>query len=99
MGDYAILSCVILSIVILFLLGIGNFALHRAVVESGHNLLEQMPGFVQLLGGRLTMIAEFLILVAAMALVANGWPGLAWAYAGYSLLNAASAWLVLTGRI
>ena len=89
----------ILSLAIMFLLGIGNFALHRAVLESGHPLLGQMPSFVQLLGIRLTLVAEFLVLLAAMLLAANGWPGLVWAYAGYSSLNALSAWLILTGKV
>lgn len=89
----------ILSLAIIFILGIGNFALHRAVLESDHPLVEQIPTFVQVLGVRLTVIAEFLLLLAAMLLAANGWPGLVWAYAAYSSLNAISAWLILTGRI
>ena len=89
----------ILSLAIMFVLGIGNFALHQAVLDSNHPLLSQMPSFVQVLGIRLTLIAEFLVLLAAMLLAANGWAGLVWAYAGYSALNAVSAWLVLSGRI
>jgi len=84
--------------VILFL-GIGNFALHRAVLESGHSMIGQMPGFVQALGGRLSLVAEFLVLLAASLLAANGWPMLAWAYLGYSALNAFAAWLILTDRV
>ena len=89
----------ILALVIIFLLGIGNFAMHRAVLESGHPLVGQMPDFVHSLGGKLTLVAEFLLLLAALALVANGWAGLAWAYGAYTLLNAITAWAVLTGRI
>ena len=99
MGDYAILSSVILALAIIFLLGIANFALHRAVLESGHPMVGQMPSYVQLLGGRLTYIAEFLVLLAAMLLAANGWPGLVWAYGVYSALNAVSAWMILSGRV
>jgi len=97
--DIAILHTVILILSIMFLLGVGNFALHSAVLDSGHPLVGQMPGFVEMLGGRLTLAAEFLVLLAAMLLAANGWPGLVWAYAGYSALNAFSAWLILSGRI
>lgn len=86
-------------IALIFLLGIGNFALHKAVIESRHPLLEQMPWFVHMLGGRLTLVTEFLVLLAAMMLVANGWPGLAWAYLAYTVLNAFAAWLILTDRI
>ena len=97
--DYAIVSSVILALSIMFFLGVGNFALHQAVLESGHPLVGQMPGFVQLLGGRLTLVAEYLVLVAAMLLAAHGWQGLVLAYGCYSVLNAFSAWLILSGRI
>lgn len=93
------MSSVSFALIIVFLLGIGNFALHRAVLESGHPLIEQMPGFVSLFGGRLTLAAEFLVLLAALALVAHGWTGVAWAYLVYSVLNAVTAWLILSGRI
>ena len=89
----------ILLLFIMFLLGIGNFALHSAVLDSGHPLVGQMPSFVQLLGGRLTLVAEFLVLLTAMLLAANGWGALVWVYAGYTALNGVSAWLILSGRI
>ena len=93
------MSYVIIGLSIIFVLGVGNFALHSAVLKSGHPLLEQMPGFVQSLGGRLSLVAEFLVLLVAMLLAANGWSSLIWAYAGYSALNAGSAWLILSGRL
>jgi len=84
---------------IVFVLGIGNFALHRAALESGHPLLETSPWYVHLLGGRITLITEFLLLFAALLLAAQGstWP--AWAYLGYSGLNAIGAWLIVTRRV
>ncbi|WP_427966136.1 hypothetical protein [Altererythrobacter sp.] len=88
-----------MAILFIFFLGIGNFALHKAVLESGHPLLGQMPWFVHMLGGRLTMITEFLVLLAAMLLAYGGWPGLVWAYLAYSALNAVAAWLILTDRV
>jgi hypothetical protein len=100
-GVSAIVSCMILSLIIIFLLGIANFALNRAVLGSGHPLIAQMPNLNHVLGGsgRLTLFVEFLILVIAMLLAANGWPGFAWGYAGYSSLNAIAAWLMMSGRI
>ncbi|MGJ8598323.1 hypothetical protein [Sulfitobacter sp.] len=89
----------ILALIILFVLGVGNFALHRAVLDSGHPMVRQMPDFVRMLGGRLTLLAEFLVLLAAMLLSANGWSGLVWAYGAYSALNAFSAWMILSGRV
>ncbi|MEM7780479.1 MAG: hypothetical protein AAF697_08835 [Pseudomonadota bacterium] len=87
------------SIAIIFVLGIANFALHSAVLRNGHKMLEQMPRLIRKLGGRLTLVAEFAVLLAAMLLAANGWTSLVWIYLGYSALNAVSAWLILTGRI
>ena len=86
-------------IALIFLLGIANFALHKAVLESNHPLLGQMPWFVHMLGGRATLVTEFFVLLAALLLAANGWPGLVWAYLAYSALNAIAAWLILSGRI
>lgn len=92
-------TIMILMILMIFVLGVGNFALHKAVLESEHPLLDQVPGYVHMLGGKMSMITEFMILLAAMLLAANGWPALAWAYLAYSTLNGVAAWLILTDRI
>lgn len=85
-------------VAILFLLGIANFALNRAVLESGHELVEQFP---RLFGGRgtISLVFEFAVLVAAMLFAANGSPGVIWAYTIYSGANAVAAWLMLSHRI
>ena len=44
-------------------------------------------------------MVEFLVLLGAMLLVGTGSRGWAWAYAGYTALNAVAAWLILTRRI
>lgn len=88
-----------MGIAVLFLLGIGNFAMHKAVLESGHPLLGQMPWFYHMLGGRFSLFVEFFMLLGAMLMVGAGSAGWAWAYAGYSALNGASAWLILSGRV
>lgn len=88
-----------MAILITFLLGIGNFAMHKAVLESGHPMLGQAPWFVHLLGGRVSLIAEFLLLLGALLLVATGHPGWGWGYLGYSALNGLSAWLILSRRV
>lgn len=62
-------------------------------------MLEHLPTLIRTLGGRLTLVAELAVLLAAMLLAANGWSSLVWIYAGYSALNGVSAWLILTGRI
>ena len=88
-----------MALIAIFLLGIANFALHKAVLDSGHPLIKKMPWFVNTMGRRLTLLTEYLVLLSAMMLAAYGWPGLAWAYAGYSAINGIAAWLILSGRI
>ena len=88
-----------ISVAVIFVLGIANFAMHSAVLGSRHQLLDQMPSFVSLLGGRLTLLAEFLVLVVAMLLAANGWPEMGWAYLAYTALNAMAAWFILRRRV
>lgn len=88
-----------MALAILFCLGIVNFAAHKAVLESDHPLLAQMPWFFEALGGRLSLFVEFAVLAGAMILADAGSPGWAWAYAIYSVFNGLSAWAILTGRV
>lgn len=85
--------------VIIFLLGIANFAIGRAVFESGHPLLVRLPQASQLLGRRAALVTEFAVLFFALLLSVEGWPGFVWAYGGYTGVNALAAWLILTGRV
>jgi len=87
------------AIFFLFLLGIGNFAMHKAVLESGHALLGQVPWFFHLLGGRFSLLVEFLMLLGTMLMVSQGSTGWAWGYAVYSVVNSLSVWLIMSGRI
>lgn len=88
-----------MALLFTFLLGIGNFAMHKAVLESRHPLLGQLPWFGHLLGRRISLASEFLVLFAALLLVARGNAAWAWAYFGYSMVNAVGAWLILGRRI
>ena len=88
-----------MALIAIFLMGIGNFALHKAVLVSGHRLLGQIGFPTGPSAGRITLAVEFLILLAAMLGAANGWPQLAWGYFLYTLANGLSAWLILTGRV
>jgi hypothetical protein len=69
------------------------------VLTSEHPLLGQVPWFFHLLGGRFSLLVEFIMLLGAMLMVAGGSTGWAWFYAGYSAVNAGSAWLILSGRV
>jgi hypothetical protein len=88
-----------MAIFALFLLGIANFAMHKAVLESGHPMLGQMPWFYHMLNSRLGLIVEFVMLIGSMLMVASGALGWAWGYGVYSLVNGAAAWLILSGRV
>jgi hypothetical protein len=88
-----------MGIVLTFLLGIGNFSMHKAVIESRHPLLGQVPWFMHLLGGKAGLVTEFLLLLGAMLLVADGYAVWGWAYFGYTVFNSVAAWLILTRRI
>jgi hypothetical protein len=87
------------AVIIIFVLGIGNFTLHRAVMESGHPLLSAWPGFARPMGRRIAFGTEFLVLLLALLLAANGWPGFAYAYGVYTACNALASWLMLSGRV
>jgi fatty acid desaturase len=87
-----------MAIVLTFLLGIGNFALHKAVIESRHPVVAMLPRFLVGAGGRGSMVAEFAILLAVMLLAAAGHAGWGWAYLLYSASNAFAAWLILSHR-
>ncbi len=88
-----------MAILITFLLGVFNFALHRAVMDSGHALLGRMPWLAHSLGGRLTFIVEFVLLLAALLFAADNNVSGPIAYVVYSVLNSFSAWLILTDRV
>lgn len=88
-----------LAVIIIFVLGIGNFTMHRAVIESGHPLLRHLSGMAHPIARRLAFGTEFLVLLLALMLATNGWPMIAWVYASYTACNALASWLMLTGRV
>lgn len=88
-----------LGFVFVFCFGVLNFAAHKAKLESGHPMLSHLPWFFQPLGGRLSLVVEFAMLLGAMVMAAAGSAGWAWIYALYTLLNGFSAWLIFSGRL
>lgn len=85
--------------VIIFLLGVANFALNGAVFESGHPLFARLPQISRRLGRRAALVSEFAVLFFALLLSVEGWPGFAWAYAAYTVFNGFAAWLILSRRV
>ncbi len=84
---------------VLFLLGVGNFVLHRAVLECGHPLVMQAPWLRLPHGIRISLGLEYLVLVGCMLMATAGSAGWAWGYGAYSLFNGFSGWLILSRRI
>ena len=82
-----------------FLMGVMNFAMHRAVQESAHPMLSSLPGFSGRAGRRGLLAFEFAVLLAALLLAVNVGPGWALAYTLYTAANALAAWLILSHRI
>jgi hypothetical protein len=88
-----------MAILLTFLLGVGNFALRQAVLESRHPLLGRMPWFYHAMGRRFSAAVEFLMLLGALLLVADGLVAAALGYVGYTVLNGIAGWLILTRRV
>ena len=84
---------------ILFVLGMANFAMHKAMLESNHTVLDSLPAAFRAGGGRISLALEFLILLLAMLLAAHDWPAAAWIYAFYRVLNGVTAWLLVNHRL
>lgn len=84
---------------VVFLLGIANFAMHTAVMRSNHPVLQEVPWLAHQRGRRVAMGLEFLILSAALALARMGFPMAGWAYGFYSACNGVAAWMILSRRM
>lgn len=87
-----------MPLAVLFVLGIVNFAIHKAVLDSGHPLLGTLPAAFRANGGKVSLLFEFAVLLAAMLLAGHGWSAALWAYGIYTALNAVTAWMLLTDR-
>lgn len=87
-----------MGLVLIFVLGTGNFALHRAVLE--HSLVVRRSGLLRNPAMKwVTLGVEFAILLWAMLMQADGAATAAWGYAFYSVINLGSAWVLLSGRV
>ena len=86
-------------LMICFLMGIANFAMHKAVAESGHPFVEDTKRYF----GRHfspygSYAIELALLIAAMWLAHQGSALVALFYAGYTGMNGIATWLLLSGK-
>ena len=86
-------------VAITLILGMGNFAWHRAVIESGHRMVSEMPPESLKVLRFLSLALEFSLLCGALYAVRAGHTHWLWGYLGYSAINAGAAWMIVKGRI
>ena len=86
-------------LIIGFLLGVANFAMHKAVVESGHPFVEDTKRyFGKHIGPYGSYAIELALLIGAMWLANEGSVLITLFYAAYTGMNVIATWLLLTGR-
>ena len=84
-----------MAIIALFLLGIGNFAILRAFLASGHPALQHVPALLREHDGRGAMLLEFGLLVTAMILTDKGYDAAGIAYGIYAIINGVTLMVVV----
>jgi len=88
-----------MAVIITFLLGVGNFAWHSAVLGSGHRMVSDMPPEHRQLIRWSSLSLEFVLLCAALYAVNAGHAMWMRVYLGYSAINGGAAWLIVKGRV
>lgn len=86
-------------LVITFLLGMGNFACHTAVLGSGHNAIAALSDSTLRVARVASFALEFGLLCGALYAAEMGQFHWTWLYAGYTLVNLGAAWSIVTGRL
>ena len=82
-----------------FMMGVANFAMHKAVAESGHPFVEDTKRyFGQYFGQYSSYGIEFVMLIGAMLFAYEGSLIIAFIYWAYTGMNALATWLLLSGR-
>ncbi len=87
-------------LIICFLLGIANFAMHKAVIDSDHPFVHDSKlYFGRHIGPYGSYIIEYILLLGTLYFAHNGSIIIPICYLGYTLFNALAAWLLLSGRV
>jgi hypothetical protein len=86
-------------IFIIFICGIANFTMHKAMLESNHPLItDARTSFNRLLGPYGSYILEFFMLTAAMIFANMGMLTAVIFYFIYTLANGAAVWLLFSNK-
>lgn len=87
-------------LVLCFLMGVGNFAMHKAVAESDHPFVRDTKRYFGTHFGKTGSYAiELMLLIGAMLFAYDGSSLIAGLYGGYTLFNMLATWMLLTNRI
>lgn len=87
-----------MGLIICFILGVTNFACHKAVMKSGHPFVEDTKTYFGKHFGKYGGYSiEFLILLAA--LIYSNSLILTFIYIAYSGLNMVTAYMLINGKI
>lgn len=88
----------IIATIAILIAGMGNFAMHRWMLESGHPIVEAATGPLRRnLGPWSTYVLEFAMLIGALWMVEWRWFVALCLYAVYTMANAATV-AMLKGR-
>ncbi len=86
-------------IFVVFICGIGNFAMHKAMLESSHPLITEARGsFRKFLGPYGSYILEFFMLAAALIFANMGMLSAVIFYFIYTVANCAAAWVLFSNK-
>lgn len=86
-------------VIFCFLMGIANFAMHKAVAESGHPFVEDTKRYFGKHFGRYSSYGiELLMLIGAMLFAQEGSLIIVFIYWAYTGMNGLATWLLLSGR-
>jgi hypothetical protein len=86
-------------IFIIFLCGIANFAMHKAMMDSNHTMITAArTSFSKFLGPYGSYILEFGMLAAALIFANMGMLSAVIFYAIYTLANGAGAWVLFSNK-
>lgn len=80
-------------------MGVGNFAMHKAVAESGHPFVEDAKRqFSRYFSPYGSYAIELALLIGAMWLANEGSLAVSVLYGAYTAVNGVATWLLLSGK-
>jgi hypothetical protein len=86
-------------VILCFLMGVANFAMHKAVAESGHPFVEDTKRyFSRHFSPYGSYALELALLIGAMLFAQEGAVLVVLVYGAYTGMNGIATWLLLSGR-